>query len=86
VTEERERAIALVDDELDRLRAAGPDAVRALAASSPHDAHEDGLTVSTHVHEEGERLMVLVEAWRGRRTFATGGYAMHADGTTHTPD
>ena len=83
---ERRKAIALVERELERLRAAGPAAVRALAASSPVDAHRDGLVLTTHVDEEADRLMVLVEAWRGRRTLATGGYAMHADGTTHTPD
>ena len=27
----------------------------------------------------------LVDARRGRRMLATGGFAMHADGTTHTP-
>ena len=83
---ERRRAVALVDGELDRLRAAGPEAVRALAAGSPHDAPAEEFTLTTRVSEEGERLMVLVEAWRGRRTYATGGFAMHPDGTTHTPE
>jgi hypothetical protein len=86
VNAERRRAIALVEDELERLREAGPSAVRALAASSPVDAHHDGLVLSTHVADEDDRLMVLVEAWRGRRTLATGGYVMLPDGTTHTPD
>ena len=35
---------------------------------------------------EDERLMVLVEAWRGRRTLATGGFAMTPDGHAHTPE
>ena len=87
VDELRRRALARVGDELDRLRVLGPRAVRDLASGSPHDArHEDGLTVTTHVDAEGERLMVLVEAWRGRRTLATGGFAMTPDGQTHSPD
>jgi hypothetical protein len=86
VNAERRRAIALVDAELERLRAAGPAAVRALASTSPVDAQHDGLVLSTHVAEEDDRLMVLVEVWRGRRTLATGGYAMLPDGTTYTPD
>jgi hypothetical protein len=82
----RDRAIALVHDELERLRAAGPDAVRALLAASPHDEEREDVILTTRVTAEDERLMVLVEAWRGRRTLATGGFAMAPDGTTHTPD
>jgi uncharacterized iron-regulated membrane protein len=82
---ERDRAIALVDEELDRLREAGPDAVRALAGL-PRDDERGSVTLTTRVQAEDERLMVLVEAWRGRRTLATGGFAMAPDGTTHTPD
>jgi hypothetical protein len=82
----RDRAIALVHAELDRLRAAGPRAVAELAASSPHDDERGEVTLTTRVHAEDDRLMVLVEAWRGRRTLATGGFAMAPDGTTHTPD
>ena len=83
---ERDRAIALVHEELDRLRAAGPDAVRALVARSPSDEPHGDVTLTTRVAAEDERLLVLVEAWRGRRTLATGGYAMAPDGTTTTPD
>ncbi|TML98761.1 MAG: hypothetical protein E6G10_21925 [Actinobacteria bacterium] len=82
----RRLALARVESELDRLRAAGPAAVADLAALPPQDAQaEEGLTVTTHVNAEGERLMVLVEAWRGRRTLATGGFAMSPDGRTTTP-
>ena len=80
----RDHAIALVDEELDRLRAAGPGAVRDLLGT--HDAKRGDLVLTTRVAAEGERLMVLVEAWTGRRTLATGGFAMAPDGTTHTPD
>ena len=79
----RERALALVEAELERLRGLGPDAVRALAGV--HDDARDDLVVSTRVQEDGDRLLVLVEAWRGRRTLATGGFAMGPDGSTHTP-
>ena len=79
----RERALALVDEELDRLRGLGPQAVRALAGQ--HDDTRDDLVVSTRVQQEDDRLLVLVEAWRGRRTLATGGFAMEPDGSTHTP-
>jgi len=83
----RSRALALVEAELARLRALGRAGVGKLADGSPHDApSEDGLTLTTHVDPEDERLMVLVEAWRGRRTLATGGFAMGPDGQTHTPD
>ncbi len=75
----RPRALALVDAELDVLREAGWDAVRALAARGD-------LSLTTRVVDEGDRLLVLVEAWRGRRVLATGGYAMAPDGTTSTPD
>jgi hypothetical protein len=83
---ERDHAIALVHEELDRLRAAGPNAVRALVARSPSDEVRGDVTLTTRVVAEDQRLMVLVEAWRGRRTLATGGFAMAPDGTTHTPD
>lgn len=83
----RDHAIALVHDELDRLRLAGPSAVRDLAARGVVDEPRGELTLTTRVHaEDDERLMVLVEAWRGRRTLATGGFAMAPDGSTHTPD
>jgi hypothetical protein len=85
VDELRRRALELVDDELDRLRRLGPPGVRALAGASS-DAERGELTVSTHVEQEDDRLMVLVEAWRGRRTLATGGFAMDPDGTARTPD
>jgi hypothetical protein len=81
----RRRAIELLGDELDRIRSAGPDAVREMAAHSPLDAARDELTVTAKVDEEGERLLVLVEIWSGRRVFATGGFAMLPDGSTHTP-
>jgi hypothetical protein len=84
VNELRTRAVALVDAELDRLRELGPDHVRALAGP-PRDAERGELTVSTRVQDEDGRLLVLVEAWRGRRTLATGGFAMAPDGSTHTP-
>ena len=76
----------LVDDELDRIRAIGPAGVREMAAHSPLDAARDELTVTARVDEEGDRLLVLVEVWSGRRVFATGGFAMLPDGSTHTPD
>jgi hypothetical protein len=82
----RRRAIELLTDELERIRAIGPAGVRAMAAHSPLDAARDELTVTANVNEEGERLMVLVEVWSGRRVFATGGFAMFPDGTTYTPD
>jgi hypothetical protein len=87
VDELRARALTHVTDELDRLRGLGFARLGELTAGSPHDAaHEDGVTVTTRVDREGERLMVLVEAWRGRRTLATGGFAMTPDGQPHTPD
>jgi hypothetical protein len=79
------RPATLLDEELGRLRAAGPDAVRA-HAGAPRDDERGSVTLTTRVQAEDERLMVLVEAWRGRRTLATGGFAMAPDGTTHTPD
>jgi hypothetical protein len=83
----RARALAAVEAELDRLRGLGRAGVEALAHGSPHDApSDDGVTLTTRVEPEDDRLMVLVEAWRGRRTFATGGFAMGPDGQTHTPD
>jgi hypothetical protein len=82
----RRRAIELLDDELERIRAIGPDSVREMARHSPLDAARDELTVTAKVDDEGERLLVLVEVWSGRRVFATGGFAMLPDGSTHTPD
>jgi hypothetical protein len=81
----RRRAIELLDDELERIRALGPAGVRELAAHSPLDAARDELTVTARVDDEGERLLVLVEIWSGRRVFATGGFAMLPDGSTVTP-
>ena len=75
----------LLDDELERIRALGPDAVREMAAHSPLDAARDELTVTARVDDEGHRLLVLVEIWSGRRVFATGGFAMLPDGSTETP-
>jgi hypothetical protein len=82
----RRRAIQLLEDELERIRVLGYAEVRELAAHSPLDAARDELTVTARVEQEGEKLMVLVEVWSGRRVFATGGYAMFADGSTYTPD
>lgn len=81
----RRRAIELLDDELDRIRILGADGVREMAAHSPLDAARDELTVTARVDDEGHRLLVLVEVWSGRRVFATGGFAMLPDGSTHTP-
>ena len=81
----RRRAADLLADELDRIRAVGPEGVREMAAHSPLDAARDELTVTARVDDEGERLLVLVEVWSGRRVFATGGFAMLSDGSTHTP-
>ena len=81
----RRRAQQQLDDELDRIRAVGPAGVREMAAHSPLDAARDDLTVTARVDEEGDRLLVLVEIWSGRRIFATGGFAMLPDGSTHTP-
>jgi hypothetical protein len=81
----RRVAIGLVEAQLDRLRELGPEAVRALAPQSPVEREEQGIVVATRVQPEGERLLVLVDARRGRRMLATGGFAMAPDGTTHTP-
>jgi hypothetical protein len=81
----RRRAMQLLDDELDRIREVGPEGVREMAAHSPLDAARDELTVTARVDEEEDRLLVLVEVWSGRRVFATGGFAMLPDGSTHTP-
>jgi len=81
----RRRALELLDDELERIRAIGPDGVREMAAHSPLDAARDELTVTARVDDEGHRLLVLVEVWSGRRVFATGGFAMLPDGSTETP-
>jgi hypothetical protein len=75
----------LLDDELERIRAVGPEGVREMAAHSPLDAARDELIVTARVNDEGARLMVLVEIWSGRRVFATGGFAMLPDGSTATP-
>jgi hypothetical protein len=83
--EERGLAIDLVQDEVMRLAELGARGVRALAGEGPVEVDHDGIVVCTSVNLEGERLLVLVEAWRGRRTLATAGFAMAADGTTHTP-
>jgi len=82
----RRRAIELVDQELGRLRAFGPETLGQLCARSPIDDTREGITITTRVAPEGERLMVLVEAWRGRRVLATSGFAMDPDGTARTPD
>jgi hypothetical protein len=84
VDDRRRRALALVDAELERLRDLGPAGVRALTGP-PRDEQRDDVVVSTRVQAEDDRLLVLVEAWRGRRTLATGGFAMSPDGSTHTP-
>ena len=81
----RRRAIVLLDDELDRIRSLGPAGVRDMAAHSPLDAAREELTVTARVEDEGDRLLVLVEIWSGRRVFATGGFAMLPDGSTVTP-
>jgi hypothetical protein len=81
----RKAAIALVESELERLRGLAPAEVRALVDGSPHERDHAGLVLATRVQEEDERLMVLVDARRGRRMLATGGFAMAPDGTTHTP-
>lgn len=81
----RRRAIELVESELERLREGGPEALRTLVGDSPLEAEHDGLTLTTRVDPEGPLLLVLVEAWRERRTLATGGFAMYPDGTAHTP-
>jgi hypothetical protein len=81
----RRRAIELLDDELERIRVLGAAGVREMAAHSPLDAARDELTVTARVDDEGERLLVLVEVWSGRRVFATGGFAMLPDGSTVTP-
>jgi len=82
----RPRALELVGAELDALREAGWDAVRALGADGPVDDVRGELALTTRVVDEGDRLLVLVEAWRGRRVLATGGFAMAPDGSTSTPD
>jgi hypothetical protein len=81
----RPAAIALVESELARLRGLGPQAVRELAPASPVERDREGLVLATRIQPEGDRLLVLVDVRRGRRMLATGGFAMHADGTTHTP-
>ena len=83
--DQRSVALALVEEELDRLRGLGFDPVEGLVAGSPHERDVDGIVVATRVQAEDGRLLVLVDARRGRRMLATGGFAMHPDGTTHTP-
>ncbi len=82
----RRRAQVLLDDELERIRTVGPEGVREMARHSPLDAARDELTVTAEVDDEDDRLLVLVEVWSGRRVFATGGFVMLPDGSTHTPD
>jgi hypothetical protein len=82
----RERAVSLIEAELERLRAAGPARVRELANDSPLEIERDGVLVTTRIDPEGQRLLVLVETSRGSRMLATGGFAMEPDGSTHTPD
>ena len=81
----RPLAIALVEAELDRLRALGFEEVRALLPDSPVERESEGIVLATRIQAEDERLLVLVDARRGRRMLATGGFAMAPDGTTHTP-
>jgi hypothetical protein len=78
-------AIALVESELERLRRLGPEQVRSLLPASPVERETEGIVLATRVQAEDERLLVLVDARRGRRMLATGGFAMAADGSTHTP-
>jgi hypothetical protein len=78
-------AIALVESELERLRELGPEQVRSLLPASPVEREADGIVLATRIQAEDERLLVLVDARRGRRMLATGGFAMAADGSTHTP-
>lgn len=77
--------MALVEAEVTRLRSERPEVLRAMASDSPLEAERDGIAVTTYLTPESDRVMVLVEAWRGRRVLATGGFAMHADGSAHTP-
>ena len=81
----RRRAIQLLGDELERIRALGYAGVRDMAEHSPLDAARDELTVTVRIDDEERRLLVLVEVWSGRRVFATGGFAMLPDGSTETP-
>jgi hypothetical protein len=81
----RRLALALVESELDRLRALGPEQVRALLPESPIEREMEGIVLAVRVQAEDERLLVLVDARRGRRMLATGGFALAPDGTTHTP-
>jgi hypothetical protein len=77
--------MTVLDEELDSIRAVGARGVREMVAHSPLEAERDELRVTARVNEDGERLMVLVEVWSGRRIYATGGFAMHADGSVHSP-
>jgi hypothetical protein len=81
----RSVAIALVEEELDRLRRLGFGPVGDLVAGSPHERDAGDIVIAARVQAEDERLLVLVDARRGRRMLATGGFAMHPDGSTHTP-
>lgn len=83
--EHAERAVDAVEREVERLARLGPEALRPLAGGSC-DAERDGIMLTTRVDRDRDRLLVLVEAWRGRRMLATGGFAMAPDGSTHTPD
>lgn len=82
--ESRRLAAALLDAELDRLRALAPAELRR-AAGAPRESERDGIAILTRVDADGDRLLVLVEARRGRRMLATGGFVMAPDGSTHTP-
>jgi hypothetical protein len=83
--EHAQRAVDAVAREVERLAGLGPETLRPLAGRPPADAERDGIVLTTRVDADGDRLLVLVEAWRGRRMLATGGFAMAPDGSTHTP-
>ena len=83
-TEARRRAVALVDAELESLRTLAPADLR-LRAGPPREHEREGIALRTGVDDDGDRLLVLVEARRGRRMLATGGVVMAPDGSTYTP-
>jgi hypothetical protein len=82
--EARRRAVALLDAQLEALRALGPSGLR-LRAGPPRQEEREGIELRTRVDDEGDRLLVLVDARRGRRMLATGGFVMAPDGSTYTP-
>jgi hypothetical protein len=82
--EARRRALALLDAELDRLRALEPEELSGMAGA-PQDQEREDIAMRTRVDADGDRLLVLVDARCGRRMLATGGFVMAADGSTHTP-